>query len=60
MTAPVTKIVANLTRHETVVYFIEGAVDHSCAAQLIESGEYEPDDSNIRHEDVDVVSVEVR
>jgi hypothetical protein len=45
MSAPVTKIVANVTRHETVVYFIEGAVDHSCAAQLIESGEYDPDDS---------------
>lgn len=56
----VTRIVANITRHETVVYFVEGAVDASCAAELIESGEYDPDESKIHYEDIDVVSVEAR
>lgn len=58
--AVMTKIVANVTRHETVIYYVDGAVDRSQAVAVVESGEYEPDDSRIQHEDVEIVECSVR
>jgi hypothetical protein len=55
-----TRIVARVVRYETVTYMIDGVVDHSCAHDLITSGEYEPFDSDIDSEDVDIMSVETR
>lgn len=60
MSEPITKIVANVTVHETLIYYVEGNVDRAGAQQLVESGKYDPDDSHVRHEDVDVISVEVQ
>lgn len=55
-----TRIVARVVRYETLTYMIDGAVDHSCAYDLITSGEYEPIDSDIHSEDIDIMSVETR
>jgi hypothetical protein len=52
-----TRIVVNVQRSETLVYMIEGTVDASHALALIESGDYEPFDSNIRSEDIDLLSI---
>jgi hypothetical protein len=55
-----TRIVVNVCRSETLTYMIDGTVDMSCAVALIETGEYDPIDSDIRSEDIDVISIETR
>lgn len=58
--ADVTRVVANVTRHETVVYMLEGAYDMEGAEIAIQSAEYDPIESKIHTEDIDVVALEVR
>lgn len=60
MSATTTRVVVNVHRSETCTYMFEGTVDSEGALALIGSGEYDPEDSNIRSEDIDVVHLEVR
>lgn len=55
-----THVVATIARHEKVTYLFDGIVDLAGAYALIESGEYEPTDSNIHSEDVQLLALEVR
>lgn len=55
-----TRIVVRVSTCETRTYMIDGAVDASRAVDLIESGEYEPVDSDIHMDDVDLLSCETR
>jgi hypothetical protein len=57
MSNTMTRVVANVTRHETVVYVFEGDVDHEEAMNLIESGDHDPEDSHVHVEDVDIVDI---
>jgi uncharacterized protein (DUF2249 family) len=52
-----TRVVVNITRHETCIYELEGTLSVGEALEIIESGE-EPDESNIHSEDIDVVDLE--
>ncbi len=52
-----TRVVANVSRHETVTYVFEGAVDVPGAVAMIASGEYDPMDSQINHEEIDVTTI---
>lgn len=54
-----TRVVVSIARTETCTYEFEGAVDTDAALELIGTGEYEPADSNIRSEDIDVVDLRV-
>lgn len=54
-----TRVVVNITTHETSTYEFEGAVDTDAALELIGTGEYEPVDNDIHSEDVDVVDLRV-
>lgn len=56
----VTRIVVNITRHETCTYMIGGTVDATRAVELIASGEYDPIDSRVHVEDIDVVEIETK
>lgn len=53
-----TRIIVNITRHETCIYELEGALSVGEALEIIESGREDPDDSDIRSEDIDVVELE--
>ena len=54
-----TKVTVAITRHEVCTYEFEGIVDECAVHELIGSAEYDPVDSNIRSEDVDVLEVKV-
>jgi hypothetical protein len=57
MTETTTRVVVNVTRHETCTYELEGSLSTEEALAIIESGE-EPDDSDIHSEDIDIVNLE--
>jgi hypothetical protein len=52
-----TRIVVNVTRHETCIYEFDGTLSEEQALEEIESG-IDPDESKIRSEDIDVVAHE--
>lgn len=56
----VTRVIVRIERSELATYEFDGAVDVSCVNDLIGTGEYDPVESNIKHEDIDVLSCEVR
>lgn len=55
----ITRVTANITRHETCEYELEGDLTEAEALALIESGNYDPDSSIIQHEDIDIVEFAV-
>jgi hypothetical protein len=53
----VNRVVVAVARHETLTYTFGAMVDPESAIELIESCEHDPTDSNIRSEDIDLISI---
>lgn len=53
-----TRVVVNVSTHETRTYEFDGDLTNEEAVDEIETGEYAPLDSKVHAEDVDVIELE--